>query len=81
MRKLTKKEIIVKKTLQFVLGCGVIIGFIVIAGGIGHLEMMDEMHETISRAEEIKSYITSACGPLISILCYWVGWELNIWDD
>ena len=80
MRKLSKKEKIIKRILQAVLGFGFIFGLLMTAGGLGHIELMDEIHETISKAETIRSYMISFAGPFVSLLFYYIGWNFSILD-
>lgn len=81
MRELSRKEIIIRHVLQTVLGIGVIFGVLMAAGGVGTIDMLTEMHEPVTKAIEIKSYTISCCGPVVSLICYYIGWYFSIWDD
>ncbi len=81
MMELSRKETIIKSILQNVLGIGIIFGVLMAAGGVGTIDMLTEMHEDISTAVEVRSYVISICGPVVSFICYYIGWYFSIWDD
>jgi len=43
-------------------------GFLMVFGGIGNIECADEMHKTLTKAEEMQSYLTSFLGFPVMII-------------
>lgn len=45
-------------------------GFFMIIGGFGHIDMLTEMHQQISPAQEIMSYLISVLGFPVAYVGY-----------
>lgn len=67
MKKIDWKKVGIYALYYFTLFAA-IFGFIMVFGGIGNIECADEMHRTLTKAEEIQSYLISFLGFPVMII-------------
>lgn len=61
-----------EKIILFLLKCGVLFGILMIIGGVGSIDFADEAGIVLTRAEEIRYYLTSIMGLPVASICMWI---------
>ena len=58
-----------EKIILCLLRCGVLFGILMIIGGVGSIDFADEAGIVLTRAEEIRYYLTSIMGIPVAGIC------------
>ena len=61
-----------EKIILCLLRCGVVFGILMIAGGVGSIDLADETGMILTKAEETRYYLTSIMGFPVAGICMWI---------